>query len=176
MTGAYSAYYDRFSMSKGSILFTLCCLLLLNYGFVVACQEFWTKTTFNSVYSLMLNRQYFLLVEMVEILNYLFVRTRTSIKYLPKFITITHMIFLMYVNSHMYPAQQEAIGVLIWSNLLIFALFINKYEMPAQRLWNPMGTYTPSYQNPRCGYQLVQSGSEFLIGFSIISMLTPLQF
>lgn len=130
MTGAHAAYHDRFRMSKRGLFFTLSCLLSLNYGFWIACQEFSSKTSFNSIYSLM-PRQYFLLVEVVEILNYIFVRTRTTIKYLPKFITITHMTFLMYVNSHVYPAQLEAIGALVWSNILIFALFIWKYEMPA---------------------------------------------
>ena len=42
MTGAHAAYNDRFGFSKCGLFFTLVSLLMLNYGFVVACQEFWT--------------------------------------------------------------------------------------------------------------------------------------
>lgn len=60
--------------------------------------------------------------------------------------------------------------------MLVFLLFLRIYELPAITQWNPCGTYTPSATNPRCGYHLVPENSEFSIGFSILSIFTPLKF
>jgi hypothetical protein len=150
--------------------------MFLCYSLIMACQNFWSSRTFHSVLSRMLDNQYFFTVECIEIITFIFIRTRTSIKYFPKFITVSHMIFLMYVNSHMYAAQHEAINAMMYSNLAMISYFIYKYEVPAIQKWNPMGSYTPCLNNPRCGYHLVMRGSEFSIGFSLILMLTPVHF
>ena len=67
---------------------------------------------FNSTFSGMVNEEYYLTVALFELLSFQFIRTRSSIKYFPKFITILNMVFLMYVTAHMYPAQQEAMQLL----------------------------------------------------------------
>ena len=82
----------------------------------------------------------------------------------------------MYVNSYLYPAQNEALIVLVISTALLFLYFIIKFERDAVINWNPFGTYTPSEINPRCGYHNVRTNSEFAFGFDILSMLTPLKF
>ncbi len=58
------------------------------------------------------NDGYFFYVNTIELLSFLFIRTRSSIKYFPKMITLYNLIFLMYVNSYMYACQFEALNVL----------------------------------------------------------------
>jgi len=80
------------------------------------------------------------------------VRTRSSIKYLPKMITGANIIFLYYLNSHMYSAMFEASYCLQTFSLWIVIYFIRNFEMKAVNDWNPCGLYTPTEDNPRCGY------------------------
>ena len=51
-------------------------------------------------------------ISTIELMCFIFIRTRSSIKYLPKLITIANITFLMYVNSFMFGCQYEALGVL----------------------------------------------------------------
>ena len=50
------------------------------------------------------------------------------------------------------------------------------YELKAVKYWNPYGTYTPSFINPRCGYHYIATNNEFFIGFDILSFFYPLRF
>lgn len=59
---------------------------------------------FNSNFSKSLNDAYFFYINTIELLSFLFIRTRSTIKYLPKYLTIGNIMFLMYLNSYMYPS------------------------------------------------------------------------
>ena len=59
---------------------------------------------FNNNYTKSLNDAYFFYINTIELLSFLFIRTRSSIKYAPKFLTMANMMFLMYLNSFMYPS------------------------------------------------------------------------
>ena len=39
---------------------------------------------------------------MTELSAFIFIRTRTSIKYFPKMVTMANLLFLYYINSTMY--------------------------------------------------------------------------
>jgi len=52
-----------------------------------------------------LNDQYFGYINLVEFACFIFVRTRMSLKYLPKFITLLNVLFMFYINSYMYSAS-----------------------------------------------------------------------
>jgi hypothetical protein len=59
--------------------------------------------------------------------------------------------------------------------LLVFLYFVKYYEIPGQTQWNPFGSYTPSYNNPRAAYQLVNT-NDFMMGFDIITMFQSVRF
>ena len=95
-----------------------------------------------------------------------------------KGVVVANLTFLMYVNGHMYAAQQEALLVLNNASLLIFIYFVIKFEIDAIRHWNPFGSYTPSINNPRCAYHHVPQGcvivgrrTIFLPVFLIVNLL-----
>jgi hypothetical protein len=51
-----------------------------------------------------INDIYFFYVNVMEFLTLIFIRTRSSIKYFSKFITILNIAFLFYINSYFYGA------------------------------------------------------------------------
>ena len=57
---------------------------------------------FRSTFPLLANDMYFWYVMVFEFLLLIFVRTRSSIKFCARYITIANIIFLLYINSYMY--------------------------------------------------------------------------
>lgn len=151
-------------------------MMSVYYMMYLGCNSLWTTIGFNQTYSGIVNERYFYQIQLIEMLSFLFIRTRSSLKYLPKMVTLMHVIYLFYVNSYLYAAQQEAETLLASCTFLLFTVFIFRYEMRAIKNWNPFGTFTPSETNPRCAYHLVQAGQEFSIGFNILTFFTPLRF
>lgn len=136
----------------------------------------WTEIIFPSIIARGINDLYFFYINLLEFATLFLVRTRSSIKYLPKFVTILNIIFIMYINSYMYPAQYELMSVVNNITITLFAYFLKYYEIPAVAGdWNPFGTYTPSFNNPRAGYHFVSNDS-FMLGFDIFTMFQSLRF
>ena len=108
--------------------------------------------------------------------TFLFARTRSTIKYFSKYVTIANLMFLMYINSHMYAAQLEAFLLLVFTTILLLCFFLRKFEAKAIQVWNPYGSFTPSETNPRCAYINILSSPEYTCGFDIFSMFLPLRF
>ena len=100
----------------------------------------------------MSNDVYFWYITVFEFLFLIFVRTRSSIKYCSRLITIANIIFLIYVNSYMYAATMHMLSVLWTVSLLIFFVFLHKFEVPAMNEWNAFEQNTPRHQSPRIGY------------------------
>lgn len=96
----------------------------------------WTSLTFGETYSGIINDRYFFYVNYTELIFLVFCRTRSSIKYLPKYITILNIVYLFYVNMYIYPPVYEAHVVLINCTLFIIIWFILRYEIQAVNEWN----------------------------------------
>lgn len=129
----------------------------------------WTEIVFPPILGRGINDLYFFYVNMLEFASLFFVRTRSTIKYLPKLITCLNIMFIYYVNSYLYAAQFEFLSLIVQASILLFAYFLLYYEIPAIVEWNPFGTYTPSFHNPRCAYHFVPA-DQFLMGFDIFTM------
>ena len=96
----------------------------------------WTSFTYGDTYSGIINDKYFFYINYTELIFLVFCRTRSSIKYLAKYITLINLIYLYYVNMYIYPAVFEAHSLLNTFTLLFFAYFILRYELPAVNDWN----------------------------------------
>ena len=110
--GALSAYLDRMRKSKIFVFASIFLILCIYYLMYLSCYQFWTFMTFNSSFSGSLNDGYFFYVNLMELGSFIFIRTRSSIKYLPKFLSIGNLMFLMYINSYIYACQFESLSVL----------------------------------------------------------------
>jgi hypothetical protein len=104
--GAEAAYLERNGMSTSCIILGLLSAMVIYYAMFIACNTIWTSMSIPSVYSGIVNEEYFFYVNIIELLSFIFVRTRSSIKYLPKMLTVFNLTYLMYVNSYMYAAQE----------------------------------------------------------------------
>lgn len=124
----------------------------------------------------MINDQYFFYVNYTELIFLVFCRTRSSIKYLAKYITILNVAYLFYVHMYIYPCVFEAHTVLSYSTLFLLLWFIFRYELDAVTQWNQCGSYTPSEGNPRCGYHPVLVGPEYNYGWDLMTIFYPLRF
>jgi hypothetical protein len=174
--GAIHAFFDRNRMGKCVLTFSFLSVLMIYYLMYLACYNVWTLMAFNSTFSGNLNDAYFFYMNTLELLSFIFVRTRSSIKYLPKILTLANISFLMYVNGHMYACQFEALNLLQNFSFAAICFFLLKFELDAVMNWNPFGTWTPSESNPRCGYHHMLLSSEYSIGFDIFTMTMPLRF
>lgn len=104
MVGAEAAYLDRNQMGKCSMLCTIVLTITTIYVAHMACFTVWNALLFSGSYSGRLNEQYYLYISFIELQSLIFIRTRSTIKYLPKFIFLYNMTFLMYINTYMYAA------------------------------------------------------------------------
>jgi hypothetical protein len=161
--------------SKTMFLFALSFTLFLICFMQTSCYYLWTQMMFPFTFPDSLNDFYFGYVNLIEFGVFLFVRTRTSIKYLPKFLSILNIMFLFYINSYLYAASNQFFLVLVFASILVFAYFMLEFEHPAINEWNPFDTHTPRMQNPRMGYQLVLDDSSFGTGFNLWHVFMPLR-
>ncbi|TNV82196.1 hypothetical protein FGO68_gene8871 [Halteria grandinella] len=173
--GAQAAYLDRSGRSKASFVLSFFTCLIVFYFMFGACYDLWTQLIFRHILAKGINDIYFFYMNLVEFGVLFHVRTRSTIKYLPKYLIILNLIFIYYVNSYIYSAQYEMYSVLSNLTLALFLFFIKYYEQPSQTEWNPFGTYTPSISNPRTAYSLV-STDNFMLGFDILSMFQTVRF
>lgn len=98
-----------------------------------------------------LEDNFFGLVTVNEFASLLFLRTRSSIYFVPKFTIIFYYLFLWYVRSTSYGFYSLAMQTLSYACLGTFFLFISLYEIPSLG-WNPLSYYTPTIDRPRCYY------------------------
>ena len=87
---------------------------------------------------------WFCLVLVYKWWAYIFIRTRSSIKFYAKFITILNVIFIFYMNSYMYAAHYQCLYALIVLTIAILLAFLEYFEILAILDWNPSDINTPS--------------------------------
>ena len=78
---------------------------LISFYFMYASSYFlWTDMVFPMILARGINDLYFFYFNLLEFSSLFFIRTRSSIKYLPKYISIMNLIYIMYLNSYPYSA------------------------------------------------------------------------
>jgi hypothetical protein len=152
IVGAEAAHLERHGMSKTPLIMAFIFTMMAFYFMQLACQLIWTIMAFRSTFPLLANDMYFWYVMVFEFLLLIFVRTRSSIKFCARYITIANIIFLLYINSYMYACTMQLLNVLWALSLTIFFFFLHFFEVPAMNEWNPFAQNTPRWQSPRIGY------------------------
>ena len=173
--GAYAAHLDRQGESKTTFLMGLVYTLFVFYFMQTSCYYFWTTMIFPEQFAGHINDMYFGYANFLEFFAFIFIRTRSSIKYCAKFITIINIIFLFYINSYMYSAMTHFFWMMYALSIAIFLAFLEFFEVPAIQDWNPFDENTPRYASPRIGFQHVVADSNFGIGFEIWQSFIPLR-
>jgi hypothetical protein len=130
-SGAMAAYLDRNGRSKKGLMFSIFTVMFTYYIMYMASYTFWDQVTFGKTFTGKINDHYYFYVNILEMTTFVFVRTRSSIKYFSKYVTIANIIFLMYINSHMYAAQLEAFLVLVFLTIFFLIYFLLHFESKA---------------------------------------------
>ena len=150
--GALSANFDRQGASKKIFLSGIFYTFFIFSFMQSSCYFFWTMIAFPDTWAGEINSIYFVYSNFLEFFCFIFIRTRTSIKFFPKFITIPNLIFLFYINSYMYAAQTAFLVMLFSLTIAVCFAFLEFFEVPAMQEWNPFNEATPRHTSPRIGY------------------------
>ncbi len=127
--GAMSAYLDRSSASKKFLVDSLCVCLLAFYFMFLSCYYTWTAMVFPLMFSEGINDCYFLYCNMLEFANMIFIRTRCSIKYYSKLVTLLNLWFLVYIQLYFYGAVWEAFAFLNFATASLTCYVILNFEV-----------------------------------------------
>ena len=98
-----------------------------------------------------LNDIYFAYSNFLEFFVFIFIRTRSSIKFYAKFISIINVMFLFYINSYMYSAQTAFMSMLFFLTVAISFAFLEMFEVPSIQDWNPFHESTPFHPHRQIG-------------------------
>ncbi|CAD8160337.1 unnamed protein product [Paramecium octaurelia] len=90
----------------------------------------------------------FLLNEFVSII---FLRTRASLYFVPKYIVLTYLLFIYYFESTLYGYYNLAFQICIFSQFAIISFFVLNFEIAALD-WPTESPYTPTLDRPRVYY------------------------
>merc|ERR1711998_468871 len=119
---------------------TVC--LLVTYFIQRGVYFFWTRIAFPRTFASGVNDYYFVYLNIMEFLFFIFIRTRLSLKYTAKMLSISNVVFLLYLNSYMYSCQYQMLNLNSAISLMVFSLFMHIAEVPAMRDWNPFDENT----------------------------------
>lgn len=170
--GIYAAHLLRSGKTDSYLLFAFVCFFGFAILFYYVADYLWIDVFQKSgPISSTKGGGYVLYCLIMELLVMIFARTRISIKYLPKLLTIFNIIFLCYVYTYFFPFTGNAVNILMGISYSTILLFIILYENPAI-LWNSFGQYTPTIFNPRQAYIPVPLMS-YSIGFDLWTLFYP---
>jgi len=170
--GIHGAHLKRTKQRTLFLFLSFFGLLVITYMFYGTCYNTWFDYFYNNRPILRNEGDlYYPYLEMIELLTLIFIRTRISIGYFPKIITILNVLYLYYCFINFYPFSGLASAVLCFISMAIFFLFLKLYELPALE-WNPFSFHTPAPNNTRQVY-VETLRSRFSLGFDIWSVLFP---
>ncbi|CAD8162262.1 unnamed protein product [Paramecium pentaurelia] len=149
--GLYLNILDRTQRSKKQLIIAFALMLFLIYFIYLSSVIIGGFLLFKSQVPFSLEDNFFGLVTVNEFASLLFLRTRSSLYFVPKFTIIYYYLFLWYVQSTNYGFYSLAMLTLSYVCLGTFCLFIYLYEIPSLG-WNPLSYYTPTIDRPRCYY------------------------
>jgi len=98
-----------------------------------------------------LDENFLAFIAVLELLCLLFVRTRSSLKWFPRFSVLLMAAFVYYLQNTVYGYYSLLLFILTLFVISIFAFMLETFEIPALS-WNESHHYTPSLHRPRCMY------------------------
>ncbi len=87
----------------------------------------------------------------LELISLIFIRTRSSLKWFPKYSMLLIFTFLFFIQNTLFSFYPLLLYSLMFLELAIFSFVLIHFEIPASR-WNDSFHYTPSLHRPRCLY------------------------
>ena len=98
------AHIDRQRGSKTALVLAVTACLMMVYFIQSAVIFTWSRIFLPSTYAGGLNDGFFGYNNFLEFSFFIFIRTRLSIKYYSKFVTILNVLMMLYIYSYQYSA------------------------------------------------------------------------
>jgi len=145
----YALLFNR--KPKKYLIFAFLILLLFFYFIYLGSYYLWTFLLFHRPVPPGTDENFYVLCAFIEFLTLIFLRTRSSLKFLPKLLVLLLFTYCYYVNSTTFGFYSLGFYVIVHFAFVFFGLILEKFEIPALS-WNPSYHYTPSLEKPRTLY------------------------
>ena len=140
--GIYISNLKRTHRKLIALIFAVICFFIITYMFYGVLFTIWEEFFFDGrPYMTSYGQTYYLYLELLEFLILIFIRSRISILYFPKIISLVNLSYLFYGLSNFFPFFELAVGLMIVFTIVIFLLFIKYSELPAANI-NPFVFHT----------------------------------
>ena len=123
-------------------------MMVLFYFLYLASSTLWSFLLFRKSIPSNLDENFYGFIALIEFLSILFIRTRSSFKFLPLLLNTLFVFFLYYVKFTIYGFFSLALCWVFCSSCAFFSLAMLVFEIPALS-WNPSFHYVPSLDKPR---------------------------
>lgn len=170
--GALGAYLARKGKSDKYVLWAYFGFLCFSYLFYCVAYYLWSEEfSRESPHLSQHNGNYVYNVLFTELSLMIFCRTRITIKYLPKLLTVFNGLYIFYMYSYFFIPLNSALYLLISVSILTLIIFLVLFEQPALS-WDDNDKFKPNNNNPRQGYMLVPL-MNFSFGFDLWTIFYP---
>lgn len=145
-----SLYALRSSGRRSAGLLLAYFTMFVAFYFMYACCYFvWTLMVFNHILPQGLDDNFFTLLNMLEFFSLIFLRSKRSIAYFPRFIGGAVVMFILYRLNHFYGFLGWAFMALLFWGISLMLFVVGCFEHSAfYSLSRP-----PTYDSPRLTYQ-----------------------
>lgn len=126
-------------------------MIVLFYFVYLASSSLWSFFLFRKSIPNGLDENFYGFIACMEFLSILFIRTRSSFKFIPLFLSFVFFLFLYYVKFTLYGYYYLGMYFVLTLSLGYFGLNLLLFEIPALS-WNPSFHYAPSIDKPRLLY------------------------
>jgi len=147
-------HYHTLHINGKKVFWIFICFYLnyLLFGWLLdAVCVYWDFFLFNKPFLKNISGDFYGLIYWAELFSVLFIRTRTSLKYVPRFYMLLLVMFIYYFQHTVLGFYDLGLTLLKLSVYMLFTYFLLTFEVPALE-WNPSAHYTPSLNSPRALY------------------------
>lgn len=149
------------------------CMIFLFYFVYLASSYLWSFFLFRKSIPNGIDENFYGFVACMEFFSILFIRTRSTFKFVPLFLNIVFFFYLYYIKNTIYGYFYLGLYFVLCLSLTFFLLNLLFFEIPALS-WNPSFHFVPSFDKPRMLFFPLFSLSSYYDLPHLWSMFYPL--
>ena len=167
----YALLYNR--RPKKYLISAFLFLLGFFYFIYLGSYYLWTFLLFHKSLQPGTDENFYVLCALIEFITLIFIRTRSSLKFLPKYLVLILFTYVYYVNNTAFGFYSLGFYIILHFTFFFIGMILDNFEIPALS-WNPSYHYTPSLDKPRILYFPLFSLSNYHDLPQLWSMFYPL--
>lgn len=155
------------------LIFAFVLLFVFFYFLYLGSYYLWNFFLFHKAINPGTDENFYVLCALLEMASILFIRTRSSFYFLPKFWLLLLFAYLYYVNTTAFGFYSLAFYIVMYFCIFFLGITLTCFEIPALS-WNPSFHYVPNLERPRTLYFSLFSMSNYHDLPQFWSMFYPL--